>query len=202
MEIVRKVTNSEGFVAFETQVSSRKPFGLDGNIVQSPQFHTTADGLSDPVRCFGKGGSVGYVERSLVSAHHEWIDHTKVFTPYANNLGTERPGDNQNAFVVEPRSVCSESFIVMGVGLELTERSAANVVVYLKSKFARFLHAMAKISQHGTKATYRFVPVVDVSDDSDIDWDASGEMIEDQLFDAYELIAEERDHIRTAIKPM
>ena len=75
-------------------------------------------------------------------------------------------------------------------------------MTYLKSKFARYLHSMAKISQHGTRATYRFVPTVDFSASSDIDWGAPGEMIEDHLFDAYELTDEERDHIRGAIKPM
>jgi hypothetical protein len=200
--IVQKVITADGFASFEDQVSGRKPFGLEGGIVRSSQFHAVADGLGDPVRCFGRRQAIGYVERELVQAHTEWIDDWKVLAPYANNIGTELSDDNLNAFVVEPGSVCSETFIAMGVGLNLTEQSATNLVVYLRSTFARFLLAMAKISQHATRETYCFVPTVDVSDGSDIDWRASSEAVDDQLFDAYELTAEQRDHIRASIKPM
>ena len=202
VEIVQKVRNHAGFVSFEDQVSARRPFGLDGNIVSSPEFHDTSVGLAEPVLCYGKSRKVGYLRSELVRARREWIDRWKVLTPYANNIGTELNDDNQNAFVVAPGSVCSETFIVMGTGLDLTEKSAGNLVVYLKTKFARFLHGKAKVSQHGTKGTYRFVPQVDVSANSAIDWSVSPEQVDEQLFDMYELTDEERDHIRSSIKPM
>lgn len=123
-------------------------------------------------------------------------------TPYANNIGTELNDDNQNAFVAAPGSVCSETFIVMGADLDLTEESAHNLVAYVKTKFARFLHGKAKVSQHGTKSTYRFVPQVDLSAESAIDWSVSSEQIDEQLFDLYELSEEEREYIRSSIKTM
>lgn len=202
VEIVHKVTKSAGFVSFQEQVSPRKPFGLEGNIVSSPDFYTDSSGMLNPVQCFGKAKKVGYVELEKIRARTDWIDCWKVFTPYANNIATELNDDNQNAFVAGPGSVCSETFLVMGAGLDLTDVSAGNLVSFLKTKFARFLHAKAKISQHGTKQTYRFVPQVDVSAQSTIDWSRSSDEVDEQLFDLYELTADEREHIRTSIKAM
>ncbi len=202
IEIVQRVIATGGFVSFENQVSARKPFGLEGNIVRSADFHQKAEGLADPVVCYGKSKSIGFVERGSIRLKTDWIDRWKVLTPYANNIGTELNDDNQNAFVVAPGSVCSETFIVMGAGLDLTEASARNLVVYLKSRFARFLHSKAKVSQHGTKGTYRFVPEVDLTPTSSIDWTAPAHAVDDQLFDLYHLTVEERAHIRSSIKPM
>ena len=202
IEIVQRVIATDGFSSFENQASARKPFGLEGNIVRSADFHQKADGLTDPVVCYGKSKSVGFMERSSIRLKTDWIDRWKVLTPYANNIGTELNDDNQNAFVVAPGSVCSETFIVMGVGFDLDETSARNLVVYLKSRFARFLHSKAKVSQHGTKGTYRFVPQVDLAPTSGIDWTASADAVDEQLFDLYQLTAEEREHIHSSIKPM
>ncbi|MGK4065189.1 Eco57I restriction-modification methylase domain-containing protein [Rothia sp. HC945] len=202
MEIVQKVTQSEGFVSFQDQVSSRKPFGLEGNIVNAPEFRSSPSGMENPVRCFGKAKKVGYIDLEHVRARHDWIDRWKVFTPYANNIATELSDDNQNAFVVAPGTVCSETFLVMGGNLELTEETAGNLVAFLKTRFARFLHAKAKISQHGTKQTYRFVPQVDVSAESSIDWTVQTDEIDEQLFDLYGLTEDEREHVRLSIKPM
>lgn len=201
-EIVQKIVGTKGFASFTHQVSSRKPFGIEGNIVSSPDFHVSKDGITNPVRCYGKAKKVGFIELDLVRSHRDWAHQWKVFTPYANNIATELNDDNQNAFVVAPGSVCSETFLVMGTGLELTEETAGNLVAYLKSKFARFLHAKAKISQHGTKQTYRFVPQVDVSVMSSIDWSASADRVDEQLFDLYGLTDDERAHIQGSIKSM
>ncbi|MET3802227.1 hypothetical protein ABID70_002182 [Clavibacter michiganensis] len=202
IEIVQRVLRADGFASFENHVSARKPFGLEGNIVRSSEFHQKATGLTDPVVCYGKSKSVGFMERVSIRLKTDWIDQWKVLTPYANNIGTELNDDNQNAFVVAPGSVCSETFIVMGVGLDLDETSAGNLVTYLKSRFARFLHSKAKVSQHGTKGTYRFVPRVDLAPTSSIDWTASADAVDDQLFDLYQLSDDEREHISSSIKPM
>ena len=126
----------------------------------------------------------------------------QVFTPYANNIGTELNDDNQNSFVGEPNSVCTETFLAIGADLNLSEEAAKNLSVYLKTKFARYLHSLAKISQHGTKQTYRFVPMQDFTEKSDIDWSKPIDNIDEQLFDKYNLSQEEREHIKNSIKDM
>lgn len=202
VEIVRKIVDAEGFVSFQEHVSPRKPFALGGTIVRTSDFHETSAGLSDPILCFAKGKKTGFIERTIVSAHREWIDEWKVLAPRANNIGTELNDDNQNAFVAEPPSACSETYLLMGTGLGLTEATATNLVMYLKTKFARFLHGKAKVSQDAARTTYRFVPRVDLSTDSAVDWSASSDEVDEHLFDMYELTQEEREHIRNSIKPM
>ncbi len=202
IEIVKKVQDAVGFVSLQSNVSPRKPFGLGGTIVQSTDFHETPVRIPDPIRCYIKAKKAGYVSRSIVRAHAEWIDTWKVLAPRANNIGTELNDDNQNTFAVSPGSVCSETYLVMGTGLGLTEEGAENLVTYLKTRFARFLHSMAKVSQDASRTTYRFVPKVDLSSTSGINWTEAADAVDEQLFNLYGLTVGEREHIRTSIKPM
>ena len=112
--------------------------------------------------------------------------------PYANNIGTELNDDNQNSFVVAPGTVCTETFLVVGGDLDLNEASAINLSNYLKTRFARFLLSLAKISQHGTAKTYRFVPLQDFSKP----WTDA------ELYAKYHLRSDEIAFIEETIKPM
>lgn len=126
----------------------------------------------------------------------------EVYTPYANNIGTELKDDNQNSFVGEPNSVSTETFLVIGANINLNEESASNLSKYLKTKFSRYLHSLAKIRQHGTSKTYRFIPIENFTCDSDIDWSKSLLEIDEQLFEKYKLSINEVEHIKTSIKNM
>ena len=92
--------------------------------------------------------------------------------------------------------------MVVGADLDLNDVSANNLALYLKSKFARYLHSIAKISQHGTAKTYRFIPLQDFTEHSDINWSKSIPEIDQQLFDKYNLSKEECDFIKAKIKDM
>lgn len=61
---------------------------------------------------------------------------------------------------------------------------------------------MAKISQHGTAKTYRFVPIQDFTDKSDINWSQSVADIDKQLYEKYNLDKTEIAFIESMIKPM
>lgn len=186
----------------EEIISARKPFGLDGNFISSEKFKTDKAGIVNPLKCYGKSQKSGFIDNDIIKKNKKWIKSWKVFTPYANNIGTELNDDNQNSFVGEPNSVCTETFLVIGANLNLSEEAAKNLSVYLKTKFARYLHSLAKISQHGTKQTYRFVPMQDFTEKSDIDWSKPIGNIDEQLFDKYNLSEEEREHIKKSIKDM
>ena len=110
--------------------------------------------------------------------------------------------DNLNTFVGMPRTICTESYLVIGADLELNEMSCNNLSTYLKSSFSRYLHSLAKGSQDATARTFKFVPMQDFSNHSDIDWTASIEEIDNQLFSKYNLSNEEIDHIKKRIKAM
>lgn len=192
ISILKKVVSKSknGFVS--EIVSSRKPFGLPTDFIKTSQFHSTSNGMSDPVACYGKGLTIGYVERSAIPSHSEWANRWKVMAPRANNIGTELNDDNQNTFVAGSNVICTESYIVIGADYGLDENKATNLSNYLQTRFARFLHSLAKVSQDATSKTYRFIPIVDYAKA----WD------DDELYQMFGLEAEEIAFINETIKPM
>lgn len=202
VKIINKINEHVSNEFLDKIVSSRKPFGLEGKFVNDENFKKSEIGMIEPIKCYGKSQKMGYVEKNVINKNINWIEGWKVYTPYANNIGTELNDDNQNSFVGEPKSVCTETFLVIGADLNLTEKEAYNLSIYLKTKFSRYLHSLAKISQHGTSKTYRFVPMQDFTNESDIEWSKSIKEIDEQLFDKYGLSIEEREHIKSLIKDM
>ena len=203
LEIISKVKSHKDFKTFANHISSRKPFDLEGNVVNdAKKFRLDKKGLKKPIICYGKSKKIGYVERDEITKNANWIDNYKVFAPYANNIGTELNDDNLNAFVGEPKTICTETYIVMGATLNLDLITSTNLVKYFFTKFARFMHSLPKVSQHGTSKTYKFVPLQNFTAKSDIDWSKSTVEIDKQLYAKYKLTQEEIDFIESMIKPM
>lgn len=191
IEIVIKVV-PEGTDTISNYVSAAKAFGYRTFFINDPNFRESPTGLTSPVKCYGRAGKVGYVEKDEVPSHTDWICRWKVYVPESNNIGTELNDDNQNAFIGEPETICTETFLVIGADLELNEAGAINLSNYLKTRFARFLLSLAKISQHGTAKTYRFVPLQDFSKS----WTDA------ELYTKYNLTSDEIAFIEAMIKPM
>lgn len=200
--VLAKVFSDENTDIMLNYISPLRPFGYRGYFVKDEKFRPSKLGLSDPIICYGKGKAVGYLERNEVTVRAEWIDVWKVFTPRANNIGTELNDDNLNTFVGTPKTICTESYLVIGAELGLDETSCYNLSTYLKTRFARYLHSLAKGSQDATSKTYRFVPVQDFSNNSDIDWSVSVQEIDHQLYNKYRLSNDEINHIENSIKAM
>lgn len=173
-------------------ISPRKPFGLSGYFSKDKNFRSNKNGLHNPVKCYAKGNSIGYVEAELIPSHKEWIGKWKVFIPRANNIGTELNDDNLNSFVGAPNTICTESFLAMGQDIKLDKNSATNLSNYLRTRFARFMHSLAKVSQDATSKTWRFVPIQDFTKP----W------TDEELYAKYGLTQEEIDFIESMIKPM
>lgn len=198
--ILEKVLN-EKFESFESVVSSRKPFGLDGNYAKKNKDSTKKSNTKN-LKCIIKGKNSIYVNPKDVESHEEWIDKWKVFIPRANNIGTELNDDNMNSFVGEPKNICTESYLVVGADLSLNKDSANNLSKYLQTKFLRYLHMLLKSSQDATSKTFSFVPIQDFSNDSDIDWSKDIKEIDKQLYSKYHLTKDEYDYIESKIKEM
>lgn len=198
--ILEKVMNKH-FSSFENIVSSRKPFGLDGNYAKANK-NSTRKSNSKNLKCFIKGMNSIYVSSKDIQTHKEWIDKWKVFIPRANNIGTELNDDNMNSFVGEPNNICTESYLVVGADLSLNKDSASNLSKYLQTKFLRYLHMLLKSSQDATSKTFSFVPIQDFSNNSDIDWSKSINEIDKQLYSKYNLTKNESEYIESKIKEM
>lgn len=202
ISIVNKVSNYPNFESMSKYVSVLRPFGFRGYFTDDVRFKSSENGLIDPVICYGKGKKVGFVERKEITVRKEWIDRYKVFTPRANNIGTELNDDNLNSFIGEPKTICTESYLVLGAELKLDLTKARNLSKYLTTKFTRFQHSLAKASQDATSKTYQFVPLQDFTSASDIDWSQSVAEIDRQLYAKYGLSEEEVAFIEGMIKGM
>jgi len=202
VEMLKKIKSHSDFKSFEIHVSALRPFGFRGYFTKDKKFRDSNKGLKDPIICYGKGKKIGYLNIEEITKNTEWIDKYKVFTPRANNIGTELNDDNLNTFIGAPNTICTESYIAVGVDLKLNELSAKNLCKYFTTKFARFQHSVGKASQDATSKTYKFIPLQNFTSKSDIDWSKSIEEIDKQLYKKYRLTKEEISFIESMIKPM
>ena len=191
LSILEKVMTACGDNVMAKHVSSRKPFGLSTDFAKSSGFKSKPTGMDYPIPCYGKGKTIGYVEFNNIPNHQEWIGKWKVFTSRANNIGTELNDDNLNTFLGK-KEICTESYIVIGADMDLSEQQAINLSEYLQTRFARFCHSLAKASQDATSKTYRFVPVQDFNKG----W------TDEELYKKYKLTDEEIEFIEATIKEM
>ena len=202
IDILDKVFIDEKLITMEEYISPRKPFGIESNIINTSKWSTNINSFTNPIKCLAKGLKFGYIDLQNVVSHRNWIEKWKVYTPRANNVGTELNDDNLNTIIGQPNSICTEAYIVIGADLELNENSANNIRKYFKSKFARFMHGIAKASHDASRTTYRFVPVQDFTSNSDINWSKSIAEIDKQLYKKYGLSEDEINYIESMIKPM
>ena len=202
IDIIYKVFGDSIESSLMDYVSPAKAFGFRGYFVKDEKFRESSKGLNEPIKCYGLRRSIGYVEREEIPSRNEWIDSWKVFTAESNNIGTELNDDNLNTIVAGPKTVCTETYVVIGADLDLTSDGAHYLSKYMHSKFFRYLLSLAKTSQHGTRSTYRFIPIQDFTDNSDIDWSSSIVEVDKMLYKKYALTPEEITHIETKIKSM
>ncbi|MBV0896096.1 Eco57I restriction-modification methylase domain-containing protein [Microbacterium sp. NC79] len=102
--------------------------------------------------------------------------------------------------VIGPEVAVTQSFATIGCFDNAADADAC--LKYVKTKFARTLLGVLKITQHAPAKVWKHVPLQDFSADSDIDWTKSIAEIDEQLFAKYELTPEDIDFIETQIKPM
>jgi type II restriction enzyme len=102
--------------------------------------------------------------------------------------------------VGSPGTASTETFL--SIGKFKTEKEAVHLVGYIKSKFARALLGVMKVTQDITPAKFKYVPLQDFTSSSDIDWSKSIHEIDLQLYDKYGLTEDERNFIETHVKEM
>ena len=117
-----------------------------------------------------------------------------MFIPEANGSGA------LGEVLSTPLIGATETFL--SIGAFATEREAANCLKYVKSKFARAMLGVLKITQHNTREKWVYVPLQDFSSSSDIDWSQSIAEIDQQLYAKYGLSAEEIAFIESHVKEM
>ena len=131
--------------------------------------------------------------------HPDNFEFYKVILPESNGSGAI--GEVLSTPLIgRPLIGHTQTFISFGRFKNKSE--ADNLLKYIKSKFARTLLGVVKITQHNPPATWRFVPLQNFTSNSDIDWSKSITEIDQQLYKKYNLSPEEIDFIETHVKEM
>lgn len=182
--IIRKVLGKNE-PRMSDQVSTRKPFGIPTNV--------RPEKSGDLILRWEKGE--GPYPRSKVEVGAELIDKWKVITSYVGYDHAGNPGKDGRRRVLSkidilpPNTICTETYLV--VGAYRTQKEATNLVVYMKTRFFRFLMAQFMYSHHLTKSAYGFVPVLDVNE----------RWTDEKLANRYKLTKNEVAFIESKIRP-
>lgn len=127
------------------------------------------------------------------------FDAYKVAITAANGSGNL--GEALSApLVLEPNVAVTQTFLTVGSFAQRPEAEAC--LKYVKSKFARTLLGVLKITQHNPATVWKYVPLQNFTTASDIDWSQSTAEIDQQLYAKYRLDADEIAFIESHIKPM
>lgn len=123
----------------------------------------------------------------------------KVGVPASNGSG-DLGEVLSSPLVLEPYVAVTQTFLTIG---DFANRSEADACLkYVKSKFARTLLGVLKITQHNPAKVWEYVPLQDFTSRSDIEWTKPIPEIDQQLYAKYKLDADEIDFIESHIKPM
>ncbi len=189
-------------------MSSDAQFRVSTNAFEQLAFlfhETRPDDGEEYVRLLGviKNRRVFRWLRSGYITGPESFDKYKVAVPAANGSGSTTDFFGvalNNPTVLAPGVGVTQTFIT--VGSFGTEAEAQACLKYLKSKFARTMLGVLKVTQHNPRGTWKFVPLQDFTRSSDIDWSKSIAEIDQQMYAKYGLDAEEIAFVETKVKPM
>lgn len=139
-----------------------------------------------------------YIKRQYV-LNNGYIDKYKIMVPEAN--GTGAIGEILSTPLIgEPLIGATDTFI--SIGPFDKKNIAENALKYIKSKFARTMLGVKKITQHNPRATWAKVPMQNFTPESDIDWSKSIFEIDQQLYRKYGLSENEINFIESKVQEM
>lgn len=200
--ILKKVIGKDDFISINAITTGRDVFGIPGKGIELKTSEHPFGGAYE-VLCAKE--KVRYISPSDLKRESRLINLYKVFISKANG-GAGLLTDNKSnsiigkSFVANPNVVCTDSLIAFGG--YTNELEAQNLSKYLSTKFLRFMVGILKVSQNLYQNVYRFVPLQDFTEQSDIAWSKSTEEIDQQLYAKYGLSEEEIAFIEGKIKAM
>jgi Eco57I restriction-modification methylase len=150
----------------------------------------------------GKRRAFRWIRRDYVLGPDSF-DKYKVAVPKANGSGSTTDFFGvalTNPTVLEPDVAVTQTFLT--IGAFETETEAKACLRYIKSKFARTMLGVLKITQDNPAKVWKYVPSRDFTSTSDIDWTKTIPEIDAQLYTKYGLDADEIAFIEANVKPM
>lgn len=199
IDIIRKAMPQTSSPSLAQKVYASKPFGLrsfDKGFPAEPGRN---------IRLFGSDG-ISYLNESEVPQNLAIAQKWKVIMSKASaeHAGqTDKEGRKRivsRLEVLEPGTICTESYLLLDIFD--SEAEARNLHKYIRTQFVRFLIGSILLTQNIVRDKFRFVPLQDFTENSDIDWSKSVAEIDRQLYAKYGLTEEEISFIESMIKPM
>lgn len=189
-------------------MSKGNPYKLDASAFGRLPFLFHEDKPSDEhdyvqvLGLFDRKRTTRWLRRDYIAGPPSF-DAYKVALPEANGTGATTDFFGvalNNPTVLGPGVAVTSTFLTIG-SLE-TEAEAEALLKYVKSKFARAMLGILKVTQHTAAHTWRHVPNQDFTAQSDIDWSKPIPEIDHQLYAKYGLDDDEIAFIEANVKPM
>lgn len=144
-----------------------------------------------------------WVRNDYIS-EHESLEKYKVFISAANGasgtLCDVAARMISTPLLGTPFVGTTQTFLT--VGSFDTEDEAKATLKYVRSKFARALLGVLKVTQHNTSEKWKYVPLQDFTSASDIDWTKPVPEVDQQLYKKYGLDENEIEFIESHVKEM
>lgn len=157
IEIIHRIQGKD-FRPLSEIVSSRNPFGIP----------TSARGENNPKKGYLKlvsSKGIGYVSPKEVIKGEELVSKYKVMVSRITYEHAGEPDKDgklkvlSRVEILEPNEVCTDSYLIIG-GYDSYEE-AKNLMIYLQTKFARFLVSQTLTAINLSKDKFGFIPILD-----------------------------------------
>ena len=187
-----------------SKLSNGHAYDMSSNIFQRlPEifFNKDPDDGKEYIEILGRDTNrrkYKYIRRDYVNNVVNLFKY-KVYIAQANGSGIFGEALSE-PMIGAPSVGATETFI--SIGCFDTEREAIATSKYIKTKFARALLSILKVTQNGNKPVWEMVPLQDFTPNSDIDWTKSIHEIDLQLYKKYGLDEKEINFIETKVKEM
>ena len=187
---------SKATVSFENIVSSRKPYGLGGDVFKDtkkynlpPLSDKRIDGGYSILGLDGARRAFRYIPKNYPLPKKDMLDDYKIFVP--RNWGIGEISDVPSSlYLAKPGELCTETFIQIGPFTSETEMK--NAYYYFTTKFFRAMVAIRKQDQGASRVIYHYVPMMDFSQ----------RWTDKKLYDYFKLTKEDVEFIESVVSPM
>ncbi|HFU4024767.1 TPA: Eco57I restriction-modification methylase domain-containing protein [Streptococcus suis] len=197
----------EEFPQLESRLSKGHKFDVTTNIFEKlPEIFKDIKSDSNYVEIIGRQNNerVNKFVRADYIKGPDNFEKYKVFLPKANGSGaigevlsTPLVG---TPLVGTPLVGHTQTFL--SIGSFNTEYEAHSLLKYIKTPFARTLLGILKITQDNKKSVWKYVPVQNFTNKSDVPWDKSIDEIHDYLCSKYHYEESHRKFMDSYISKM
>ena len=143
--------------------------------------------------------TIRYIRKDYIVDSSNTLDKFCLLLPKASGSGEY--GETLSATeIAKPGQGYTQTFIGIGRSDDIEE--IKNIDKYIKTKFARAMLGVLKITQDCPGPKWKLVPLQDFTPNSDINWSSSIHDVDQQLYKKYGLSQQEIDFIESHVKEM